>query len=98
MGQGNQGFRRPHRLKNREKDFEGSAWYGVVVPAGTPPVIVSKINGDIVRILQQSEFKDHLSNQGVDLVGSTPEQFAEFIKSEIVKWGKIVKASGARVD
>lgn len=80
------------------KGFEGSAWYGVVVPARTPPAIVSKINGDIVRILQQSEFKDRLSNQGVDLVGSTPEQFAQFIKSEISKWSRVVRISGAKVD
>lgn len=80
------------------RGFDASAWYGVVVPAGTPSAIVVKINADIVRILHLPEIKERMSNQGVELVGSTPQQFAEFIKSEMVKWGKVVKASGARVD
>lgn len=78
--------------------FEGGAWYGVVVPVRTSQSIVTRLNADIVRVLHLPEVKERMSNQGVELVGSTPQQFAEFIKSEMVKWGEVAKASGARVD
>ena len=78
--------------------FEGSAWYGVVVPARTPHAIVSALHTDIVRVLHQPEIKERMSSQGVELRGSTPEQFAQFIKSEISKWSRVVRISGAKVD
>ena len=78
--------------------FEGSAWYGVVVPARTPHDIVVKLNADIRRVLQQPEFRERMAGQGVELVGSSPEEFARFIKSEVAKWGRVVKAAGAKVE
>lgn len=78
--------------------FDGTAWYGVVVPAHTPAAIVSKLHADIVKILQQPELRGRMASQGLELVGTTPEQFAQFIKSEISKWGPIVKFSGAKVE
>ncbi len=78
--------------------YESSAWYGVVVPARTPRAIVAKLNTEIVRILREQDVVERMSALGVDLVSSTPDGFAAFIKSEIIKWGRIVKASGAKVD
>ena len=78
--------------------YESSAWYGVVVPARTPRDIVMHINTELVRILRDKEMIERMSSQGVDLVGNSPEAFGQFIKSEIAKWVKIVKASGAIVD
>jgi tripartite-type tricarboxylate transporter receptor subunit TctC len=78
--------------------FEGSTWYGVVVPARTPRAVVAKLNADILQVLRQPEMQERMSGQGVELVGSAPDAFAQFIKSEISKWGRAVTLSGARVD
>ncbi len=78
--------------------FEGNPWYGVVVPARTPEAIVNKLYRDIARILAEPELRERMASQGTELVGSSPAEFAQFIKSEIVKWGRAVKVSGARVD
>ena len=78
--------------------FEGSAWYGVVVPAGTPRTVIHKLNTDIVRILRDPAIAETLTRRGIEVAASAPEAFARFISSEIVKWGKVVKMSGARVD
>lgn len=78
--------------------FEGSAWYGVVVPALTSRAIVARLNADILRVLQQPEILERLLSQGVEVVGSSPEDFAQFIKSEVIKWSRVVKISGAKVE
>ena len=78
--------------------YELENWYGVLAPAGTPREIVNKLNGEIVKILQTQDVKERLNSQGFEIRTSTPEQFAAYLKSEIVKWAKIVKDSGAKVD
>ncbi|MBI3937816.1 MAG: tripartite tricarboxylate transporter substrate binding protein [Betaproteobacteria bacterium] len=78
--------------------FEGSAWYGVVVPARTARAIVNKLHEAIVAALHEPDVSGRLSSQGVEMVGSAPDAFAQFIKSEIAKWRKVVVASGAKVD
>lgn len=76
--------------------FEVNAWFGVFVPAGTPREIVSRLNADIVRALAGPEVRERLLVLGVEPVTSTPEQFGAFVKSEIAKWGRVVRQSGAR--
>jgi tripartite-type tricarboxylate transporter receptor subunit TctC len=78
--------------------YEGGTWYGVVVPARTPPAIITQLNRDIVRALRAPDVQERLAPQGVELVGSAPAEFAQFIRNEIPKWAKAVRMSGARVD
>ena len=80
------------------KGFDATSWFGLLAPAGTPRDIVAKLNSASVKALASAEMRERLAAQGADPVGNTPDQFAAFIKAEIDKWAKIVKASGARVD
>lgn len=73
-------------------------WYGALAPAGTPKDIITKLNTEIVKALQLPEVRERLISQGFETRTSTPEEFAAYLKSEIVKWAGIVKASGAKVD
>jgi tripartite-type tricarboxylate transporter receptor subunit TctC len=78
--------------------FEANPWFGVAAPAGTPKEIITKLNTEIVKILNMPEIQQRLTALGAEPVGSTPEEFAAHIKAEIVKWGQVVEKSGARAD
>ncbi|OGA51549.1 MAG: hypothetical protein A3G24_15285 [Betaproteobacteria bacterium RIFCSPLOWO2_12_FULL_62_13] len=78
------------------KGFEIGTWFGLLAPAGTPRQIVDLLNANIVRIMADPEVRQRLSNQGLDPVSSTPEQFAAHIKSGLVKFAKIVKTAGIK--
>lgn len=78
--------------------YDVSSWYGLLAPAGTPAAVVARLQREIAKVLQLPDVGEKLTAQGLDLVGSTPEAFAAVIKSEIVKWAEVVKASGARAD
>ena len=70
----------------------------MAAPAGTPQPIVNKLHGDIVKVLAMPDIKDRFNALGAEPVGNTPEEFGAYLKSEIAKWGKVVKDSGAKVD
>lgn len=76
--------------------YEASPWYGFMVPAGTPKEIVARLHAESVKVLARPEVKQRFGTTDLELIGSTPEQFAAHIRSEIEKWGKIVKATGMR--
>lgn len=78
--------------------FEIESWYGVLAPVGTPPEIVKKLAADFSTVLQQPQIRERLIEQGARPVGNTPEQFSEHIRSELKRWSKVVKDSGARID
>jgi tripartite-type tricarboxylate transporter receptor subunit TctC len=78
--------------------FEATTWFGVMVPRGTPPAVVDKLHGAFITALNAPGVRERLSNQGFDVVGSSPAEFSKYVKSEIAKWAKVVKASGAAVD
>jgi tripartite-type tricarboxylate transporter receptor subunit TctC len=80
------------------RGFDVRAWFGVAAPAGTPPAIVKRLNGEINKALQVPEVKARLGMLGAVPAPMTAEQFAELAKEEREKWGKLVRASGARVD
>ena len=78
------------------KGYEAAQWYGVVAPAGTPAAIVSKLSGEINAIVGQPDVAERFYSQGIEPAGSTPEQFAAFIKSSVAKYAKIVQATGVK--
>jgi tripartite-type tricarboxylate transporter receptor subunit TctC len=80
------------------KGFEALAWNGVLVPAGTPRVVVDRINSALNAALQEPAVKERLKAAGLDPVGGTPEQFTQLIQDESSKWAPIIKRSGARID
>jgi len=79
-------------------EFEASSWFGLLGPAELPREIVLKLRAEVVRSLQIPEIRSKLVAQGADPVASTPEEFADYMRSETVKWAKVVKASGAKAD
>jgi tripartite-type tricarboxylate transporter receptor subunit TctC len=78
--------------------YEATSWFGILVPANTPPDLVKLINTEVVRAINSPAVRERYAAMGAEPVGNTPEQFASFIKSEIAKWTRVVKESGAMVD
>lgn len=78
--------------------FDVTPWFGVLAPAGTPEPIVQRLNTAIVDALNEPDVKEMLTRQGAKPASSSPQNFAQFIRSEIPRWAAVVEASGARVD
>jgi len=78
--------------------YEATNWYGFLAPAGTPRLIIDKLNAEILRILQMPEVKAKLAAQGAEVIGNSPSEFGEIIRAEIPKWQKVIKESGATAD
>jgi len=78
--------------------YEAVSWYGVLAPAGTPRDIVTRLNTEVVRALKLPEVRQLMLAQGAEPVSESPEQFAALIKSDIAKWGDVVRKSGAKAD
>jgi len=78
--------------------YDIAVWYGVVAPAGTPKEIIAKLNGEIVRVLAAPDFRQRIIGEAVEPIGSTPEQFAEYIRTEMTKWAKVVKEAKVKID
>ena len=77
---------------------DGTVWYGLLAPAGTPKPIIQKLNTESMRVLAMQEVKEKLTNAGIDPAGSTPEEFGKFIRAEYDKWGPVVKAAGVKAN
>ncbi len=78
--------------------YEVIAWYGVMVPAKTPPTAVARLHAEIAKGLKTPDSEARFASQGAELVVSTPAAFDAHVRAEIAKWDKVVKATGARVD
>lgn len=78
--------------------FKAEVWFGVVAPAGTPSGIISRLNGEMRKIMQMPDVRKQLLSQGIEAATNTPDEFAAFIRAEIAQWGELVKKTGARVD
>lgn len=79
-------------------DFLATSWIGLLTTGGTPRPIIDRYHREVVKILAQPEFRDRLLAMEFELVGGTPEQFGAWIRSEIPRWGKVIKATGAKAD
>jgi len=77
---------------------EDYTWIGVFLPTGTPSPIVQKLNESINRAIGSPDFRERLTASAFDPVGGSPQQFADYVKAEIVKWGKVVRETGAKPD
>jgi tripartite-type tricarboxylate transporter receptor subunit TctC len=88
----------PTMIEQGYKDFVMGNWTGIVAPAKTPKTVVNKLAKEITRIIRSPEIIKRLEDMGVDPLGGTPEEFGQRIRSDIERFGKAVKASGARVD
>ena len=81
------------------KGFEVSSWQGILAPAGTPPAVVDRLYAETAKALKMPDVVERLATQGGnELVGSTPAQFAALIKAEIVKYGKVIREAGIRIE
>ncbi len=78
--------------------FEQSAWHGLLAPARTPQPIITKLHAEVVRILRLPDVAERFAAQGVNVVASSPTEFAAFIKQDVAKYEKLVKTAGIRID
>jgi tripartite-type tricarboxylate transporter receptor subunit TctC len=78
--------------------YEAYSWIGIVAPLKTPQDIITKLNREIVAILQQKDVEEDLLRQGAVPVGDTPEHFGQYIKDEMAKWGAVVKSANIKAD
>ena len=78
--------------------YDSGVWYGVLAPAGTPREIVSRLNAEVVRALKQPDYRKLLVGNTIEPIGSPPEQLGEYIKSELLKWAKVIRAANVHID
>ncbi|HSQ05421.1 MAG TPA: tripartite tricarboxylate transporter substrate binding protein [Burkholderiales bacterium] len=78
--------------------FEVSAWYSIVAPAGTPRPIIDRLHTELAKALKQQDVMDRLTVEGAEPAGLPPDAFAEFMRSETAKWGRVVKMSGMKAE
>jgi tripartite-type tricarboxylate transporter receptor subunit TctC len=78
--------------------YEVTVWFGLVAPAGTPPAVVQKLNAEVLRILAMPDVRERFLAQGVEPVGSTPEQFSDHIRAQMAKWAKVVADAGVKAE
>jgi tripartite-type tricarboxylate transporter receptor subunit TctC len=78
--------------------YEALTWFGLMAPAGTPADVVAKVNGDVARILAAPDMRERLAADGQEPGGGSPEQFGQFIRSEIAKYAKVIRSGGLKSD
>jgi len=88
----------PTMQESGVRGYESYTWYGLLAPKATPRAVVLKLNAETVAILKIPEVRERLLADGAEPVGNTAEQFGAFIKSEIEKWGKVIKAAGLKAE
>lgn len=78
--------------------YDFISWNGVHVPAATPKPVIAKVQAELVKVLALPDVKERMFNLGMEVAGSTPEELGALVKSDIEKWGKVIKESGVKVD
>lgn len=80
------------------RGFEVSIWNALFVPAKTPAAAISRLNAEVVKVLNAADVRERFASLGVEPISSTPEEMEAYVKAELARWSKVVKDSGARVD
>jgi tripartite-type tricarboxylate transporter receptor subunit TctC len=80
------------------KGYDATSWYGPMVPAGTPQEIISRLAVESSKLVKQPDVRERLIASGVDPAGSTPDEYGAYVRSEVEKWAKVIKATGAKAD
>ena len=88
----------PTMIESGYPTFDVVTWFGVLAPAGTPADVVNKLHGQIVKTLNIPAVRERLAAQGIDIITSTPEHYLDYIKSESIRWAKVVKDAGIKLD
>lgn len=88
----------PSIAESGYKGYDATPWWGIVGPGGMPRPLLSRLNADLNAAMASAEMKERFGRQGIEIVTSTPEAFAALVRSEIARWGKIVKAAGIKAD
>lgn len=78
--------------------YEASNWFSILAPAGTPQPVINRLYQEIVRALRSADMKERLVAEGADVIGSTPDELASYMKSETEKWARVVKAAGIKAE
>jgi tripartite-type tricarboxylate transporter receptor subunit TctC len=78
--------------------YEATTWTGLVAPAGMPRAIIARLNAEVNKMVASPSFKEKIAPIGSEPMAGTPEQFAQFIKSESAKWAEVIRKSGAKID
>ncbi|HSQ04449.1 MAG TPA: tripartite tricarboxylate transporter substrate binding protein [Burkholderiales bacterium] len=79
-------------------NYEATGWYGMLAPAGTPRDIIARLHTELVKTLNLEDVKERLASQGGEATSSSPDQFAAFMRAELAKWTRVIKASNIRVE
>ncbi len=88
----------PTLIEGGVPGFDYSTWYGLLAPAGTPRAVIDTLNATTHKVLRRDDIRQRLEQQGVDPIMNTPAEFAAYLRSETEKWGKVVKATGAKAE
>ena len=88
----------PTLMEAGVRDFVSTVWIGVLLPAGTPDVVVARLNADLMKAVAQPDLRERLGALGAEPAGSSPAEFAALIRDDIARWARVVKASGVRLD
>jgi tripartite-type tricarboxylate transporter receptor subunit TctC len=78
--------------------YEVTSWFGVLAPKGTQTMVIASLNKSFVQVLNMPEAKERLVSLGAEPVGSSPQAFASYIKEEVARWGKVIKAAGIKAE
>ena len=88
----------PTAIEAGFKDYEAIGWFGLMVPAGTPPAIVEQMSAEVAKAMATPAIRERTTEQGATPVGSTPAQFERFVRDEIAKWTRIIQQAGIKLD
>jgi tripartite-type tricarboxylate transporter receptor subunit TctC len=88
----------PTVMESGIKDYSIATWYGMMGPAALQPALARKIQGDVVKVVNQPETRERLVSMGVDIVASSPDEFGAYLRSEIARYSKVIKEAGIKIE